>query len=81
MNLISKATARALSALLLMAVTIGAASAAPQIMTGAVAHNQATKLTSEIHWYQNVNSAEAEARRTGKLVFWMHMLGQLDGTT
>jgi hypothetical protein len=76
-------TATALSALLLLAATIGPAMAqqTPKFVPGNVTHTQTSKLTSEIHWYQNLPTAEADARRQGKLVFWMHMLGQLDGTT
>jgi hypothetical protein len=81
MNRIQNATARALPALLLLASTIGPVMAAPKFVPGYEAHTRASKLTSEIHWYQNLPSAEAEARRQGKLVFWMHMLGHLDGTT
>ena len=86
---IKRLTARVLPAFLLAAslgavgtTSVNTASAAgPRIVPGEQAHEQTHKLTSEIHWYTNVNSAEAEARRENKLVFWMHMLGTLDGTT
>lgn len=84
MNLIRKATAFALP--LLVALSSGAGPAlavpnAPKLIPGNVAHDQMTKLTSEIHWYQDLRQAESSARSQGKLVFWMHMLGHLDGAT
>lgn len=84
MNLIQKAAACALPLLVAMTSSVGSALAAPnapKIITGNIAHEQASKLTSEIHWYQNLSQAESSARSQGKLVFWMHMLGHLDGAT
>lgn len=82
MNRIQKATARVLPLLLVLAAGIGPVLAqTPRFVPGNVNRAQTTKLTSEIHWYQNLSMAEAQARKEGKLVFWMHMLGQLDGAT
>jgi hypothetical protein len=84
MNLIQKATAYALPLLVAMSTGIGPALAvpnAPKIIPGNVAYDQTNKLTSEIHWYQSLPQAEAAARSQSKLVFWMHMLGHLDGAT
>jgi hypothetical protein len=38
-------------------------------------------LTSDINWYTGLPQAEWEAQREGKLVFWVHMLGNLSGAT
>jgi len=79
---IKRLTARVLPAFLLAAsLGAGSVNAAPRIVPGTQAHENTNRLTTEIHWYNNLNSAEAEARRENKLVFWMHMLGTLDGTT
>ncbi len=40
-----------------------------------------TKVTTAIKWYDDLEAAKAEAKRTGKLIFWMHALGELTGTT
>ena len=40
-----------------------------------------TNLTSEMRWYDGLAQAEYEAKRDGKLVFWLHMLGNLSGAT
>jgi hypothetical protein len=39
------------------------------------------RVLSEIHWNTNLASAEAQARREGKLVFLVHMKGKIDGMT
>lgn len=54
---------------------------APGFMTGDVAQRQVTKLTSEIHWYENLPQAEQQARRQGKMIVWVQMLGRIDGAT
>ncbi|MBI5175533.1 MAG: hypothetical protein HY986_21795 [Candidatus Melainabacteria bacterium] len=38
-------------------------------------------LTSELVWYKSLSRARAEAERSGKPIFWVHMLGQIDGNT
>lgn len=40
-----------------------------------------SKVTNQIRWFDSVDEAKAEAKRTGKLVLWMHALGELTGTT
>lgn len=40
-----------------------------------------SKVTNQIHWYDSLDDAKAEAKRTGKMVLWMHALGELTGTT
>ena len=55
--------------------------AKPPILSGQVAQEQVTQLTTEIPWTQSLSQAEQEAKKEGKLVFWMHMLGSLSGGT
>ena len=38
-------------------------------------------LTQAIPWHESLDEAKAVARRTGKPIFWMHMLGSLSGST
>jgi hypothetical protein len=55
--------------------------AAPLIVPGQVSQEHVYDLTSQIPWYHSLNQAEDAARRQGKLIFWVHMLGTLDGAT
>jgi hypothetical protein len=41
----------------------------------------ALRTIQEIPWVTSLAAAQAEARRTGRLIFWMHMLGTIDGDT
>jgi hypothetical protein len=38
-------------------------------------------LVTQIPWHKSLDEAEVAAKQQGKLVFWMHMLGQIDGAT
>ena len=38
-------------------------------------------LTTAISWKTSLDDAKALARREGKMVFWMNMLGDLNGAT
>lgn len=40
-----------------------------------------SKVTSQIEWFSSIDDAKAEAKRTGKMILWMHALGELTGTT
>ena len=57
------------------------ASARSPMLSGTVSEERVHALTTEIDWYHNLHKAEDEARKEGKLVFWMHMLGHIDGCT
>lgn len=45
------------------------------------AGKEAYVVNKGIKWYTSLEDAQAEARKEGKLVFWMHMLGTMDGAT
>jgi hypothetical protein len=38
-------------------------------------------LTTAISWKTSLDDAKALAKKDGKMVFWMHMLGDLTGAT
>jgi hypothetical protein len=38
-------------------------------------------LTTKITWQTSLDAAKAIAARDGKLIFWMHILGDLAGST
>lgn len=70
----------ALMAALCMASSIPAL-AAPRLMSGSVNESNVAQLTHQINWHSSLPQAETQAQREGKMVFWMHMLGQLSGAT
>jgi hypothetical protein len=53
----------------------------PVLLQGSVAKYNEMKVATEIPWYTSLHDAEMEARREGKLVFWVHMLGDIKGAT
>jgi hypothetical protein len=69
----------------IIALTIyGAQPARPQalgVISGQVAHDRINKLTSQIYWHNSLYQAEDIARREGKMVLWLHMLGDIKGDT
>jgi hypothetical protein len=76
-----KGTAATLTAILFfMGLTPGRAAVEPQAppaeASGSTEHN-----VKELEWHSELPKALAEAREQGKLVFWVQMLGQIDGPT
>ncbi|RTL45927.1 MAG: hypothetical protein EKK48_00880 [Candidatus Melainabacteria bacterium] len=55
--------------------------AAPRLMSGNVTQNNVAQLTHQINWHASLPQAEYQAQREGKMIFWMHMLGNLSGAT
>jgi len=55
--------------------------AAPQILDGNVSEERVAQLTSQINWYRSLPDAERSAQQQGKMIFWVHMLGSLNGGT
>ena len=51
------------------------------IVSGQLAHDRVAKLTSQIYWHDSLYQAEDLARRQGKMVLWLHMLGDIKGDT
>jgi hypothetical protein len=54
---------------------------ARQMITGSQNTERTNRLTGEIKWHRSVAQAQEDARREGKLVFWVNMLGTLSGAT
>lgn len=52
-----------------------------ELMPGDVAKENIQKVTSEIRWNTNLNSALGQAHRQNKMVFWVHLVGNLSGAT
>ena len=55
--------------------------AAPNLLSGQIAEERVKDLTTQVQWYHNLGKAESAAKKEGKLIFWMHMLGDIDGCT
>ena len=75
---------------LLLAAGIGQAntvSAVPvatgrvRMVDGQEALKRVTQLTTEISWYTSLDYAMKIAQAQNKPIFWMHMLGPLNGKT
>ena len=62
-------------------VIVAGAARADRFVPGDEAKASSSKLTSEIHWYTSLDAAKAAAQKQHKMIFWMHMLGTLDGCT
>lgn len=54
---------------------------AKRLVGGVEANKRVDKLTSEIKWEKSLEKAKQRAARDGKLIFWVHMRGKLDGKT
>lgn len=57
------------------------AQAAPGLVSGEEQWENVNALTSQVQWFRDLNQAEQSARQKGKMVFYMHMLGKIDGAT
>ena len=51
------------------------------VIPGDQAQRNTSRLVKQIHWTQSLAEAQTQARKEGKLVFWMHMLGSMEGST
>jgi hypothetical protein len=51
------------------------------LVSGQLAHDRIAKLTSQIYWHNSLYQAEDVAKRQGKMILWLHMLGDIKGDT
>lgn len=70
----------------LLALTVASLSplsdAAPlRMVSGEEALQRVRTLTTEIPWYTSLSKAQTIARQQDKPIFWVHMLGPLNGLT
>jgi len=66
----------------LLALSISVSpTAAADYASGEQNYHNLRDLTTQIDWHTGLPQAEWEAQRSGKLVFWVHMLGSLSGAT
>jgi hypothetical protein len=52
-----------------------------QVLNGQIAVCHIDRLTRDIHWCDSLDQAKDEAKKQGKMIFWMHMLGNISGST
>ncbi|MDF1663235.1 MAG: hypothetical protein P1V97_15775 [Planctomycetota bacterium] len=52
---------------------------ARKVVSAAPAEENSTRLLKDIIWYSDLAQAKAIAKRTNKLIFWMHSVGNLPG--
>ena len=58
-----------------------AAPAADKLVKGDLQRTRVNKLTGNIYWHKSLAQAQADARSKGKMIFWVNILGKLDGST
>jgi hypothetical protein len=71
-------TAAIASMIALSAIPVNAK---PKLIGGVEASERVDRLTKEISWTHNLGQAEATARKNGKMIFWVQMLGDMAGAT
>ena len=69
----------ALFAALILAPWSAAGNPPPKLPSKFV-EQRVTKLTEKIHWLSSLDEAKELARKQKKPIFWLHALGDLDGT-
>ena len=80
-KLIAGALLGSLSLVLLVGSASVEAARGPRLVGGIEANDRVSKLTSEIRWHTSLGEAKADAARQGKMILWVHMLGDLSGKT
>jgi len=80
---LSKAFSLLLSGLLICssAISFALPASAERVLAGEVCSARVHELTTEIPWFKSLKKAEQAAAEQNKLVFWVHMVGKMDGAT
>ncbi len=60
---------------------LNSVNAAKQVLSTGIVEERVKDLTTQIHWYKNLKEAEAVAKTQNKMIFWVQMLGDIDGGT
>jgi len=58
----------------------GVAGNPPPKLPSKFVEQRVTKLTEQINWLSSLDDAKEQARKQRKPIFWLHALGDLDGT-
>ncbi|MBX9940991.1 MAG: hypothetical protein K2Y32_17145 [Candidatus Obscuribacterales bacterium] len=51
------------------------------VVPGSENKTRSQRLATTLPWYADLDAAAEAATRQGKLVFWLHLLGNIDGFT
>lgn len=51
------------------------------VVPGSENKTRSQRLATTLPWYADLDAAGEAAARQGKLVFWLHLLGNIDGFT
>jgi hypothetical protein len=49
------------------------------VVPSGIVEKRVEKLYDKIHWYTSLDEAKAIAKQQKKPIFWVHLLGELDG--
>jgi hypothetical protein len=49
------------------------------VVPSGIVEKRVEKLNDKIHWYTSLDEAKAVAREQRKPIFWVHLLGDIDG--
>ncbi|HEY9867805.1 MAG TPA: hypothetical protein V6D08_01240 [Candidatus Obscuribacterales bacterium] len=66
---------------LAVAMTSQVCAARESIISGEQASRHVHVLTRGIKWHTSLEDAQNAAKERGALIFWVHMLGKIDGKT
>ena len=80
-SLFLKSSLVALSATLFLSMGILAPVSAEKVLNGQVCSERVGRLTTDIQWQKSVDEAKEAAKKEKKLIFWVNMLGKLEGDT
>jgi hypothetical protein len=51
------------------------------LLTGSEVQENELRVVNGLHWHNDLNAALQDAARQGKMVLWIHMLGDIKGAT
>jgi hypothetical protein len=49
------------------------------VLPSRVVEKRVEKLNDQVHWFTSLDEAKAAAREQKKPIFWLHVLGEIDG--
>lgn len=61
--------------------SLGAPGTSPRMVSGDQGLQNLTRLMSEVPWYTSMDYVERKAKQEDKPIFWVHMLGPMNGVT
>ena len=62
-------------------LTVPQPASAEKVLSGAVCQDRVSRLTRDIQWQTDFDSACELAREKNKLILWVNMVGKLEGDT